>query len=66
MSSSAAGARRGEVVLGRYRIDRVLGRGAFSSVYHATGEGGEDVAIKVAEDVERTALLRFAREIRVL
>ena len=45
----------GEVFVGRYQIDRVLGRGGFARVYHATQlDLRRDVAIKVMKPLTDT------------
>jgi len=59
----------GMTVGGRYRIERLLGRGAVGSVFEAHDEHGARVAIKVllSEWRENEQILeRFAREARVL
>lgn len=56
----------GQLFGGRYRIDRAVATGAFAIVYHATTERGEDVAIKVSQTDDESALFRFGREIKVL
>jgi serine/threonine-protein kinase len=56
----------GDIVDGRYAIDRALGKGAFAIVYHATSEDGAEVAVKMPLTEEPAALFRFTREIKVM
>jgi serine/threonine-protein kinase len=46
-------------VLGRYRLDEIVGAGGTAVVYRATSAGGETVAVKVLHDH-----LRRSREVR--
>ena len=59
----------GTIVLGRFRVDAELGRGAMGSVYRGTHVDSErPVAIKIMHDrlhVEPQMLARFRREARV-
>ncbi|MEZ6185099.1 MAG: serine/threonine-protein kinase [Planctomycetota bacterium] len=49
--------------VGRYRLERELGRGSFGVVYLARADGGEPVALKVLLDVrDPEQLARFERE----
>lgn len=58
--------RTGTVIEGRYAVERLIGRGGFSSVYRARRVfDGEIVAIKVLEmgpKIEANAMERFTRE----
>ncbi|CAM0882610.1 unnamed protein product [Alopecurus aequalis] len=74
-SSSAAAAKRGDagsrgLLMGRYELGRVLGKGTFAKVYHARHlQTGESVAIKVLdrEKAVRSGLVsHIKREIAVL
>lgn len=57
----------GTLLGGRYRIERVLGRGGFGAVYLAKDEKlGRAVALKVLVATEEDSRLRFEREARVL
>lgn len=56
----------GVVLDGRFTIDRLVGKGGFAWVYHATTDDNDEAAIKVLHTSDRTATLRFARETRVL
>ena len=59
----------GSVIDGRWKIVRLLGRGAVGAVYEARDEAGERVAIKVLLPewrMQDQVLERFAREARVL
>lgn len=61
--------RVGDVVLGRWRIERILGAGALGEVWRARDESGARVAVKIlheplAEDPALAA--RFVREARVV
>ena len=62
--------RSGTVVAGKYRVEKLIARGGFSSVYRARQIGMErDVAIKVLEidsSVDGTTLERFVREARLV
>src|SRR5581483_116301 len=51
--------------LGAHELGEVLGRGAAGTVFRATGPRGE-VAIKLLETRDESALLRFDRERRLL
>ena len=61
--------RVGDVVLGRWRIERILGAGALGEVWRARDAAGSPVAVKIlhealAEDPALAA--RFVREARVV
>ncbi len=62
--------RSGTVVAGKYRVEKLIARGGFSSVYRACQIGMErDVAIKILEidsSVDGTTLERFVREARLV
>jgi serine/threonine protein kinase len=62
--------RSGTVVAGKYRVEKLIAKGGFSSVYRARQIGMErDVAIKVLEidsGVDGTTLERFVREARLV
>src|SRR5438105_14984914 len=64
-----AGARIGEPILERYRIDSVLGAGGLGVVYRALDcVSGDSVAIKILrDDMVRMpgASARFLREVRI-
>jgi len=49
-----------------YRIERMLGRGGFGSVFSATDARGQRVALKVATPGDETASGQLAREERAL
>jgi serine/threonine protein kinase len=55
-------------LLGRYRLEGVLGQGAMGTVYRAAAEGGDPVALKVASAelaADETYRRRFEREARI-
>lgn len=58
--------RLGQIVCDRYRLDGVIGRGAFATVYRARTRHHKLVAVKVLEDTSSASTLRFAREVKVL
>ena len=67
--SSDVGLGPGSVLDGRWKIERLLGRGAVGAVYAARDAEGERVAIKVLLPewrMQEQVLERFAREARVL
>jgi tetratricopeptide (TPR) repeat protein len=49
-----------------YRLERMLGRGGFSSVFSATDPAGKRVALKVATAGDETASAQLVREERAL
>ena len=52
---------------GRYRLERLLGQGGMSDVYHAVDEiSGESVAVKVVRSGDPQLARRFAQEARAL
>ena len=56
----------GDLVAGKYRIERVLGRGGMGTVFAARhGELGQTVAIKVLHSAAPTASSRFQREAKI-
>ena len=55
----------GDVIAGRYRIDRVIGKGGFGAVYEASTANGQRVALKVMHQkltTSDTDQRRFQRE----
>jgi len=55
-----------EVVQGRYRVVRRLGRGGMGAVYEVVRESdGQRLALKVAQHVRGLALARLAREAQI-
>ncbi len=60
----------GVIIAEKYRVDKLIARGGFSSVYRGTQMGmGRPVAIKTLsldQDVEATWLERFGREARLV
>ena len=57
----------GELIAGRYVLDRTLGAGGFGVVYQAFDEErNEQVALKVLQHAEGDWLLRFKREFRLI
>jgi serine/threonine-protein kinase len=67
--SEAKGVEKGRLIAGRYRVERMIGKGAFGAVFEAQHVGtGQPVAIKVlsgGEHDDRLALKRFFLEARV-
>jgi serine/threonine-protein kinase len=56
----------GDIVAGKYRIERVLGRGGMGTVFAAThDELGQTVAIKMLHSAAPTAAARFQREAKI-
>ncbi len=66
VQDSGPGRHLGEVILGRYLIDFLLGVGSFAWVYRARSREGEVVAVKVLHAESLVAAKRFARETAVL
>jgi serine/threonine-protein kinase len=68
MADPPAGAREGETLCGKYRLDKLLGEGGMGEVYRASNVLiGRDVAIKIlrAEHAKNDVLVgRFLREAR--
>jgi tRNA A-37 threonylcarbamoyl transferase component Bud32 len=67
--TSALSVGPGSVIDGRWKIERLLGRGAVGAVYEASDAAGERVALKVLLPewrMQEQVLERFAREARVL
>ncbi|HEY6557326.1 MAG TPA: protein kinase [Polyangiaceae bacterium] len=66
LAESEAETRIGQVVVGKYRVDQLLGRGGMGAVYRATHTAiGKRVALKFLERNiarDRDAALRFQRE----
>jgi serine/threonine-protein kinase len=56
----------GQAVARRFIIDRLVGEGSFAWVYHACDGAGHEAAVKVLHSAQRSATLRFAREVRVV
>jgi hypothetical protein len=49
------------LLMGRYELDRLLGKGSFAKVYHALNVGtGEEVAIKIGGWRAQVAFLCLA------
>src|SRR5687768_1840211 len=58
--------RSGDVVAGRYEIERLAGSGGMGRVYRALDRQGGKVALKVVEGQDPDRAERFLREARVL
>jgi serine/threonine protein kinase/tetratricopeptide (TPR) repeat protein len=57
----------GDVIAGRFVVERPVGSGGMGTVFFATDRStGEPVAIKVIDAPEETSIERFRREARVL
>ncbi len=64
----------GDVFVGRYKIEEMVGTGGFSQVFRASNEGGQTVAVKVLLPQEKdgkrsypdSLVERFVREARLL
>jgi len=56
----------GQVVGGRFFVDRYVGSGAFATVLHAVRDDGAEAAVKVCVTQDPDAETRFAREIKVM
>lgn len=65
---TAAELEPGTLLLGKYRVIRLLGKGAMGAVYEVERSTDQvRLAAKVlSEQSDRTALLRFAREAQIL
>jgi serine/threonine protein kinase len=64
----SAADRAGTVIAGRYRLDKLIGRGAMADVYRAGTADGGDVAVKILRQNLRSdpeAVARFQREAHV-
>ena len=62
---------QGDLLVGRYRIGRRIGAGAYGMIFHAVDErSGESVAVKAippqAKQRSTTAIGRFQREMKVI
>ncbi len=57
----------GQTLAGRYKIERIIGRGGMGAVFEARQlDGGRKVAIKVMPDDDEIAVKRFKREAQTL
>jgi serine/threonine protein kinase len=56
----------GQLLGGRYFVDRPIGKGAFAIVYHAITQDGDEAAIKISRIDEKAATFRFNREVKVM
>lgn len=54
------------LLVGGYRLDRILGIGGFAGVYHARRFNGTEAAIKILLSEDPQAIKRFNREIKVM
>lgn len=55
-----------ELLIGGYRLDRLLGVGGFAAVYHARRFDGAEAAVKILLSDDEQAAKRFSREIKVM
>nr|GMD79366.1 CBL-interacting serine/threonine-protein kinase 7-like [Ipomoea batatas] len=63
-STSGDGGGSGNIILNKYQLGRLLGRGSFAKVYHARClEGGADVAVKV---IDKNATVDASMEPRII
>ena len=60
------GLEAGELLLGRYRVVKLLGRGGMGAVYRVHDQVlDEEVALKVLENASPSLIARFKRELRL-
>ncbi len=56
----------GSMLVGGYRLDRLIGLGGFAAVYHARRFDGTEAAVKILLSSAIQAAKRFNREIKVM